>query len=360
MFSQNSGVFFLSIFSESFMNFLSQPVMITDPEGILMTQNSEAKRLFNFPTGTRMMESLKQHFEVHGQNEWPQELKRNHEWIIVRKETDLFQNLFLKVQLICESTQEGLRCAFIFKDVTDEYQEDILKQEFLTLISHKLRTPVVALSYAMNLMLRRKELGFSEEEVDDFLNQAYLKSFEISELIEKMIRYCSVEKDKLMELPSGVNWNELMEEVLKRYDKKYKGHRIPYVIRMPKNLPESLSLGMHKEYVFLIMENLIDNAIKFNSKETAIVEINGDIQQDKLRITVTDNGPGIPPEYKDQIFLPFVQIEKFFSGAVEGVGLGLPVVKKILESHGETLWMDSVIDQGTKVIITLPLHQSFS
>ncbi|MBN2144804.1 MAG: PAS domain-containing sensor histidine kinase [Candidatus Aureabacteria bacterium] len=278
---------------------------------------------------------------------------------VIRNESDKFRPLFLSLHCFLADSvnNHSNRILLIIKDETGDYLEGGIQADFLTLISHKLRTPIVALNYAMNLVQRRKELNFSENETEDFLQQSYVKSIEIAEMIEKIIRFCSVIKDKFYSRNDSCDLIELLNEVIGRYERKYKRFRPPYQLHV--HPPEKkIHIAMSSEYAALIFENIIDNAVKFNDKEDPKVTVSFRNEDRILWVDVTDNGCGIPSEMHDKIFEKFFQIEKFFTGTVEGVGLGLTVVKHILYVYNQSISIESKMGVGTTVHFTLPLKMN--
>ena len=106
------------------------------------------------------------------------------------------------------------------------------------------------------------------------------------------------------------------------------------------------------------IKNLVENAIKFNSKPDKQIKISGAVESKFIRFTIEDNGPGIPPEEHSKIFQRFYQIEESFTGQVEGAGLGLALAKRVVESHGGEIGLTSTIGSGSKFFFTLPVASS--
>ena len=135
------------------------------------------------------------------------------------------------------------------------------------------------------------------------------------------------------------------------------------IIRLFKNkktelnidCPAGVNLEMNRVYLDQIIGNLIENAIKFNDKNAAKISIVVKKIPGKVEFSVTDNGPGIPNEEYERIFEKFYQVEKYFTGQVEGVGLGLAIVKKLIEREGGGIRVESKLGQGSTFIFTLPV-----
>jgi len=104
-----------------------------------------------------------------------------------------------------------------------------------------------------------------------------------------------------------------------------------------------------------VIENLVENAIKFNDKKVKKVRISGRSVDDKfIQMEISDNGPGVPSEEQEKIFQKFYQVEEYFTGKVEGIGLGLPLAKRLVEAHGGRIWIESKLGEGSTFYFTLP------
>jgi signal transduction histidine kinase len=103
------------------------------------------------------------------------------------------------------------------------------------------------------------------------------------------------------------------------------------------------------------LEKLIENAIKFNDKEKRQVRIAGRSDGETIMLEIIDNGKGIPSEEYGRIFQKFYQVEEYFTGQIEGVGLGLALVKHIVELHGGAIAVESVLGKGSTFRLTLPI-----
>jgi signal transduction histidine kinase len=100
-----------------------------------------------------------------------------------------------------------------------------------------------------------------------------------------------------------------------------------------------------------IIRNLLDNAIKYSNKQRCKITIEVDSQDDYYQISVTDNGPGIPIEHQEKIFVLFNQVEPSLKAS--SVGIGLATVKGIIEAHGERIWLKSKPGEGASFIFTI-------
>ena len=110
----------------------------------------------------------------------------------------------------------------------------------------------------------------------------------------------------------------------------------------------------NKSHRDMIMKNLVENAIKFNDKEVIKISLSVKKSAQELEISINDNGRGIPAEDQGKVFEKFYQIEKFFTGNVEGAGLGLALVKRLVSAYRGQIDLKSEIGKGATFTVTLP------
>nr|WP_242984764.1 HAMP domain-containing sensor histidine kinase [Clostridium taeniosporum] len=121
---------------------------------------------------------------------------------------------------------------------------------------------------------------------------------------------------------------------------------------------EEIILACDPEKIERIILNLVSNALKYTEKNGIIkVTISTDLDNNKVIISVKDNGIGIPKEYKEKIFERFKQVEKSSHKNYEGSGIGLSLVKSIVEMHSGNIWISSQQQKGTEVVFTLPIRR---
>jgi signal transduction histidine kinase len=118
--------------------------------------------------------------------------------------------------------------------------------------------------------------------------------------------------------------------------------------------PAGVSAMGDRRFLGDVIKNLIENAVKFADKPEKKVALWVGTKDDKVLVSVQDNGPGIPPEDQELIFSRFHQVEASFTGQVEGWGLGLPFVKKVADLHGGSVNLISRLGEGTTVTVSLP------
>lgn len=239
----------------------------------------------------------------------------------------------------------------VFRDVTEERVKETLKRTFLSLISHKLRTPLASI-IGYSDMLRLDFEGKPGQEMSHKAAQAiYTQGSKLSDLVGKLLSYTTLEDTGAPTAQkSPCSLDEIMQDAVKNMDEwlaERKGS-VSYE-------PSGIAVLGDKLQLREVFKNLIENAVKFDPKPEKQVLVWAQRDKDQAIISVRDTGPGIPPEDQDKIYSQFHQIESSFTGQIEGWGLGLPFVKKVVEQYEGSLRLESKLGEGTTVIVSLPL-----
>jgi NtrC-family two-component system sensor histidine kinase KinB len=237
---------------------------------------------------------------------------------------------------------------FVFRDDTEGARQERLKRTFLSLISHKLKTPLASV------------IGFSDillSETDDKTSPMTLKAvktineqgLKVGELVDKLVRYTTLESPDAAPELSDANVDEAVAEALKGLREKIDAKKaaIQYA-------PSGLTLRADRSMFVEVVKNLVENAFKFDPKPAPVVAVRVRADDEWVALSVTDLGPGIPPEAQEAVFSRFHQVEKDFTGQQDGMGLGLPFVKKVAELHGGAATLHSKLGTGTTVTVTWP------
>ncbi|MFA5275384.1 MAG: PAS domain-containing sensor histidine kinase [Candidatus Omnitrophota bacterium] len=274
------------------------------------------------------------------------------EFDIVRQESEGFKALYLEADLNVLKDPRGdtENIVMLFRNVTEARKEEILKQDFLSLISHKLSTPVNTINQSA-LLLQEGALGNLAGEQKECIDGIVDKTFQLKELVANLLTFTTINSRELDFKKEAIQADSYLRELLDSLVKPARGRKVEFNIDCSG---KEIVLNISRKYLDLIIFNLINNAVKFNDKETAKITIGISRAAGRAEISVTDNGPGIPPEEYDKIFEKFYQIEKYFTGNISGVGLGLPLVKRLVLGYGGSIRVESTLGKGSKFIISLP------
>jgi len=172
----------------------------------------------------------------------------------------------------------------------------------------------------------------------------------LSLLVDKLLRFTLLESEATDSELKETNLSITLKNSLRALEAMIKANNAE--ITCSEKMPSVLADAMKLQEIF---ENLLENAIKFNDKDKKTVKISAEPGENGfVNVKVADNGIGIPPEELEKVFQKFYQIEEQFTGQVEGIGLGLSLVKQLVESSGGKISVESRIGEGSTFIFTLP------
>ena len=235
---------------------------------------------------------------------------------------------------------------FLVQDVTREREMERLKSEFVSTAAHELRTPLTTVLGFSELLLN--EEGFSREQQREFLEYIYEKAEGLSQLVDDLLDVARIENGRDLKLNrESCNLQQLLERLTETLRHDAPLHQI--TLQIPK---EPVVLEADRGKLKQVFENLLSNAIKYSPQGGAVtisVEPNGHYWD----IAIADQGVGMTPEQVEQIFDNFYRVDSS-NTAVGGVGLGLGIVKYIVEAHGGSIRVESNPGIGTTVNFSMP------
>lgn len=250
------------------------------------------------------------------------------------------------------SSDDGELIGFlvVFRDVTAIRREEKLKRNFLSLISHKLKTPLVSISGYIPLMLE------DAPNMSDFqlkaLKTMKTQTDKLTALVEKLLNFTLLESEAINLDYKKVPISVLVSDTIMHL-KKYFIERKTTVER-DESLKKVKAANVDAEYIREVIKNIMENAVKFNTKAEKKIELSAHESDEYIFLNIADNGPGIPSEEREKIFSKFYQIEESFTGQVEGAGLGLALSKIIMTAHGGDIAVKSTIGQGSCFTLKFP------
>jgi PAS domain S-box-containing protein len=266
----------------------------------------------------------------------------------------------------------------LLQDISGERELAQLRDDYTGMLVHDLRAPLTAIMNGI-MMVRRGLGGPVSTQQDELLNIAYQSSQSMLEMVNTLLDISKMEQGRMTLNIEPFSPYTVIDETFDRLRASAADHDITLVSQIPDNLPV---LDADREKLLRILQNLIDNSIKFSphggeimlgaaylspihnprDKGFAVfspielpVHLPELTNEEWLLFWVSDQGPGIPPQYQERIFEKFGQIR---GRKVRGTGLGLTFCKLATESHGGKIWLESVEGEGTTFALTLPVKQS--
>jgi signal transduction histidine kinase len=225
------------------------------------------------------------------------------------------------------------------RDRTRQRREERLKRDFLSLISHKFRTPLTALICGIEMIQTAQG-----QERDQFAAELSRRTRDLSVLVDRLLYFAELLQGSWSERGSS-SLPRMREDLEKHFEGQADSKPVDFVWDIAADATEVPVPGARLRVALI---NLIDNAVKFSQLPTPWVRIASSRTADGgIRIDVEDRGPGIPECEKEQIFAAFNQLEEEFTGAVPGAGIGLAMVREIAQRSGGRLELRDAEPKGS-------------
>lgn len=239
---------------------------------------------------------------------------------------------------------------WVFSDVSSQKELERARTEFISLTSHQLRTPSSGIKAFLELILGG-DAGPLTETQKDYLNEVYRSNERMIELIEALLNVSKIESGRLTLEPRPVDLIKLSEEVIEEVMPLIGERKQKFEFIKPAGLPQTAVDG---KLVYQVISNLLTNASKYNSEGGSII-LKISKEANEILFEISDTGWGIPERQHDKVFTKFFRGDNAVLKGTVGSGLGLYIVKQIVEKSGGRVWFESEEDKGTTFYFTLPV-----
>lgn len=221
-----------------------------------------------------------------------------------------------------------------------------LQQDFIAAVSHELNTPMGFIKGYTTTLLR-EDTQWDEKTIKEFLHIIDDEADRLSELIDNLLDSSRLQSGTLAMNFQDLDLNATINEILERLR-----HRYQNLVTQVDIQPQNLKIQADPKRLGQVLDNLISNAAKYAPRSKITISISADDK--RIRISVKDEGPGIPPEHLDHIFKRFYRVPERSAG-VRGSGLGLYICNQIVRAHGGEISVESSVGSGATFHVLLPL-----
>lgn len=226
------------------------------------------------------------------------------------------------------------------------------KTAFLANMSHELRTPLNAILGFSEIISQECFGPVGSERYRDYAGDIHTSGAHLLSLINDLLDVAKIEAGHMDIAPHALDTRRTFDLALKLVGSKAREKDQQLVIAVEDNAPE---LWADERAVKQILLNLVSNAVKFTPNGGRIEVVGGRSPSGDFQILVRDNGPGIPADKLDKIFSPFNQVDNRFDRQAGGTGLGLALVRGLVELHGGRAWLESDFGKGCSAYVTFPV-----
>jgi len=240
----------------------------------------------------------------------------------------------------------------VFRDISHEHEIDRMKTEFVSLVSHQLRSPLTAIKYSAELLA--DQVGDkADKNTMEYIGAISQYTSNMVALINSLLNISRIESGRLAINPEPTDLEKLTQSVIKEVGGGSKVKNQTLTVEAIKNLPK---INIDVKLIYEVIKNILTNAIKYTPKKGKI-NISILVDANNVILQVSDNGYGIPKKEQDKIFQKFHRASNVANN-IEGSGLGLYLVKIIIKVSGGKIWFESKEGKGTTFWLSLPLSGS--
>lgn len=270
------------------------------------------------------------------------------EWVI--EASHLSRTLQARSAVVLNRAGERSRTITIVRDISRERDLDRMKTEFISTAAHELRTPLTAVMGYTELLLHPEEFAVTETgKQKQLLTTIYEKACRLEAIVNDLLDLSRVQSGDVISLQRhDCSIDTLLKKVVTALQQQGIAQKIEL-----RHLDAPVSLWVDDKKLEQVLDNLLANAVKFSPPDSCIY-VSGQLSGPNYRISVRDEGIGMSAEQQARMFDKFYRVDSSDT-APGGLGLGMSIVKSIVEAHGGEVWVVSSLGQGTTVSFTLPL-----
>lgn len=254
--------------------------------------------------------------------------------------------------------QIGAGAICVFRDITHEKQEERQQAEFISTASHEMRTPVATIEGYLGLALNPATATI-DAKARDYLTKAYGSIQHLGRLFQDLLDISRVEDGRLKNTPKVVDLVAFVGEIVHTFETQAKAKGLVLMFKptlqqggLGKPLNPVYYVDVDNDHLREVVSNLIENAIKYTLRGNVTIDIVGDAT--KARLSVHDTGIGIPKEDQAHLFQKFYRVDNTDTRDIGGTGLGLYLCRRLVETMGGRLWLESIYKEGSTFLVELP------
>jgi two-component system phosphate regulon sensor histidine kinase PhoR len=329
------------------LSHLGEGVFLVDSSGLVRLWNAAAETITGVPAeqacGTPVEASIPAWPSVAGRIPTCKPDERS------RPETLPLEVRGRELWLSIAGVEFGDGTVYAFRDATSEHRLEAIRAEFVATVSHELRTPLAAL-HGASLTLTQRSGELTPEMREKLLRMIALQSKRLAGLVEDILLAGQLDSGSLRVEREPFNAAEVARAAVDEARQRA-ATKAMLRISTPEDLPRVLG---DEGRTHQILANLIDNAVKY-SPAGSRVDVEVQREEGRVRFSVRDRGPGIPPAERDHVFEKFYRLDPHHHHGVGGSGLGLYICRQLVSSMHGRIWVESEPEHGSTFAFELPI-----
>ncbi len=244
-----------------------------------------------------------------------------------------------------------LAAVLVYRSLRQQMKLAQLKSEFVSNVSHEIRTPMAII----NMYSETLEMGRIKDEAKkmEYYKVINTEANRLSGIVNKILNFSKIESGKREYKYEETDINELIKDIINKYNHQFSKHGFNYILDLSENLPKVM---LDREAITDAIINLIDNAIKY-SLDKKQFDIKTKVNKGQICVEVRDYGIGIEEKYQKQVFDKFYRVtEGNLAHKAEGSGIGLSIVDHIMKAHRGSVSLISKLNKGSSFILNFPIN----
>lgn len=335
----------------SVLSYMTDGVIATDRKGRVILINEPAAEMLNVSRETVLSQPIVSLLSLTDTNTFEDLLEEKDSLILdysTKKEPYILRANFSVIQ---KETGFVNGLIAVLHDITDQEKIEAERREFVANVSHELRTPLTTMRSYLEALA---DGAWKDEEIaPNFLEVTRTETERMIRLVNDLLQLSKLDSTDYRLSKEWVNFVDFFDRIIDRFEMA-KDQNVSFRRKLPSH---AIFVEIDEDKMTQVLYNIISNALKY-SPEGGQVTFSIKEEEEKIIVSVSDEGVGIPKENIGKIFDRFYRVDKARTRKLGGTGLGLAIAKEMVYVHGGMIWAESEEGKGTEVSFSLPYEQS--
>jgi two-component system, OmpR family, sensor histidine kinase VicK len=335
----------------SVLSYMTDGVIATDRKGRVILINEPAAKLLNVSRETVLSQPIVSLLNLDDTNTFEDLLEENDSLILDYSTKS--ERYFLRANFSVIQKETGFVNGLIavLHDITDQEKIDAERREFVANVSHELRTPLTTMRSYLEALA---DGAWQDEEIaPDFLEVTRTETERMIRLVNDLLQLSKMDSTDYRLTIEWVNFVDFYHRIIDRFEMT-KEQNVTFKRKLPNH---AIFIEIDEDKMTQVLYNIISNALKY-SPEGGQVTFSIKEEENRIIVSVKDQGVGIPKENIGKIFDRFYRVDKARTRKLGGTGLGLAIAKEMVNAHGGSIWASSEEGKGTTIAFSLPYERS--
>ena len=333
----------------SILSNMSDGVIATDKEGRIILINERAQEMVNVLEEEALGTTIYDVLQLPQENDDLLPIFQGKGSLLIEPTGGEAQFLRATFRRLKKNETMSKGIIAVLQDVTDQEKLDQQRKEFVANVSHELRTPLTTLKSYLEAL---DDGAIHDQNIAPrFIHVTLNETDRMIRLVNDLLQLSRLDSKKMALRIKPIEMREIIKQAVERFSVQFHQKGLLCHLDIGTN---DLEVWADRDSIIQVVDNLLSNAIKYSYDNTHM-KVVASVEFDMLHVMVQDSGMGIPKRDLSQIFERFYRVDKARSREMGGTGLGLSIAREIIVAHRGDIYIDSEINQGTKVTFTLPI-----